>query len=95
MTTRLADIAGQQQAEGPVYFEDPAADRALRLLLESLEEICVLRDRLDTVGRLLARGEQPTPEAVDAFEVSESLAGERLAGHRKLFEATFERLRGD
>lgn len=41
----------------PEYFDDPAIDRLLSMVLALVGEVSVLRERLDTVERLLeARG---------------------------------------
>ena len=37
----------------PAYFEDPATDRMLSMLMALVGEVSVLRERLDTVERLL------------------------------------------
>lgn len=37
----------------PAYFEDPATDRTLSILLAVAGEVSVLKERLDTVERLL------------------------------------------
>lgn len=92
MKPTLADIAAEQQKQRPFYLADPAGDRALAVLLETLEELCVVRDRMDTMERLAEAGEPVNAEAIDGFEVDESLMAERLARHRALFERTFARL---
>ncbi len=60
----------------PQYFEDPAIDRTLSILIALVGEVSVLRERLDTVERLLetkgtiSRGdiESYTPDRDAAFE---------------------------
>ncbi len=37
----------------PAYFDDPAQDRMLSILMAVVGEVSVLRERLDTVERLL------------------------------------------
>ena len=92
--TPLADIADAQQAEGPVYYEHAETQRAVRLALELAEELCVLRDRLDTADRLAARGETSGEAAIDAFEVGAELQAERLSRHRAFYQELLTRLRG-
>lgn len=92
MKPSLADIAAEQQKRRPLYLSDPAGDHALAALIEVLEELCVLRDRMDTMERLAAAGEPISAGAIERFEVDEVLAAERLARHRALFERTFARL---
>jgi hypothetical protein len=60
----------------PQYFDDPAVDRLLSIVMALVGEVSVLRERLDTVERLLeAKGalsradlESYTPDAGAAFE---------------------------
>jgi hypothetical protein len=59
----------------PAYFDDPALDRMLSILMAVAAEVSVLRERLDTVERLLeAKGaiscddiETYTPDRDAAF----------------------------
>lgn len=88
----LKDIATRQQAGGPTYFDDPDKDRMVATVLSLAEEICVLRDRLDTCRRLAADGVPATDKNIDAFEVSEQLRDERLASHTAFFEQTLAAL---
>lgn len=60
----------------PAYFEDPAIDRVVSILMALVGEVSVLRERLDTVERLLeAKGslshediENYVPDREAAFE---------------------------
>ena len=83
-------IRQQQQAREP--HDDPLADRVIAELLRLAEEICVLRDRLDSCQRLVESGELPTTEAVDAYVAPVEAVEERLAAHQQFFTEIFERL---
>ncbi|MBW4504596.1 MAG: hypothetical protein KME57_34885 [Scytonema hyalinum WJT4-NPBG1] len=37
----------------PVYFEDPQTDKVLAIVMALIGEVSVLRERLDTIERLL------------------------------------------
>ena len=51
----------------PQYFQDPATDKLLSMVMTLAEELSVTRDRLDTVEQLLtAHGVLP-PDAVEDF----------------------------
>lgn len=52
----------------PVFFDSPATEAMYGMLVVMLEELCVLRDRLDTYEHLGRQGIAVTPEAVEAFE---------------------------
>lgn len=49
MTRANAKAKGKR----PAYFDDPAQDRTLSMLMALVGEVSVLRERLDTVERLL------------------------------------------
>ena len=51
----------------PRYFSDPATDRLLGILMSLIGEVSVLRDRLDSVERLIEKGGLFTREDIDQF----------------------------
>jgi len=65
------------QGGRPAFFDDPAIDRMLQMIMALLGEVCVLRERLDTHERLAAGG--VTREAVDAWVPDAAAAAERTA----------------
>lgn len=71
----------QKKAKGqrPQYFEDPAIEKNLSITLALAGEVAVLRDRLDTIERLLEAGGKVTREAVDAYIPSPAVREERDA----------------
>jgi hypothetical protein len=61
----------------PQYFEDPAVDRTLSIVMALVGEVSVLRERLDTVERLLdAKG------TVSRADI-ESYAPDRATGRER------------
>ncbi len=71
-TGKYASAPRISKGAQPVFFEQPALEGMYGMLVVLMEEICVLRDRLDTYERLGARGIAVTPETVDAFTPDES-----------------------
>lgn len=51
----------------PLYFADPATDRLLGILMSLIGEVSVLRDRLDSVERLIEAGGLLKREDIDNF----------------------------
>ena len=51
----------------PRYFSDPATDRLLGILMSLIGEVSVLRDRLDSVERLIEAGGLFRREDIDNF----------------------------
>ena len=74
----IAAWVGRAKGKRPDYFDDPATDRLMSIALALAAEVSVLRQRLDTVERLLeAKGslsrieiEEYMPDADAAYERS-------------------------
>ena len=49
----IARAGAKPKGKRPQYFDDPAQDRMLSILMAVAGEVSVLRERLDTVERLL------------------------------------------
>lgn len=71
----------QQKARGqrPEYFADPAIDKVLSITMALAGETAVMRDRLDTIERLLEAGQPVSRAAVDAYVPDENVRMERDA----------------
>lgn len=71
----------QKKAKGqrPQYFQDPAIEKTLSIALALAGEVAVMRDRMDTIERLLEAGEPVTRAAVDAYIPSPGVREERDA----------------
>ncbi|MEO7385882.1 MAG: hypothetical protein ABIX37_02970 [Gammaproteobacteria bacterium] len=52
----------------PKFFDDPVTDQLLAMITALLGEVCVLRERLDTVERLAEQRGQWQREDVDRYE---------------------------
>jgi hypothetical protein len=61
----------------PAYFDDPAIDRTLSILMALVGEVSVLRERLDTVERLLDAKGSISRADIEAYEP------DRAAGHER------------
>ncbi len=70
----IARAGARAKGRRPAYFDDPAIDRLVSLAMALTSEVSVLRERLDTVERLLeARGGLSRAE-IEAY-VPDSTAG--------------------
>lgn len=49
----IARAGAKAKGKRPRYFDDPAEDRTLSILMAVVGEVAVMRERLDTVERLL------------------------------------------
>jgi hypothetical protein len=63
----------------PHFFDDPSLDQMMTFVLELTGEVSVLRERLDTVERLLDSHGSVTREAIEAFRPDAKLEAERTA----------------
>jgi hypothetical protein len=71
----------QKKARGqrPEYFADPAVDKLLSITLALAGETAVLRDRMDTIERLLEAGQPVTRSAIDAYVPDDGVRTDRDA----------------
>jgi hypothetical protein len=73
----IARAGTRAKGRRPDYFDDPAIDRLLSLAMALTAEVSVLRERLDTVERLLeARGGLNRAD-IDAFAPDRDAGAER------------------
>ncbi len=70
----------------PRYFSDPATDRLLGMLMTLIGEVSVLRDRLDSVERLIEKGGVLKREDIDNFLPDKQAEVEREATRRRYIE---------
>lgn len=71
----IARSGKRAKGRRPDYFEDPAIDRLLSMVLALASEVSVLRERLDTVERLLERSGALRREDIERY-VPDRAAGE-------------------
>ena len=71
-------LAGKRaKGKRPEYFDDPALDRLYSVVFALVAEVSVLRERLDTVERLLEAGGTIRREDIEAY------APDRAAGEER------------
>lgn len=71
-------LAGKRaKGKRPDYFDDFATDRLMSIVMALVAEVSVLRQRQDTVERLLETGEPVTRDAIDAYVPTRDAAYER------------------
>ncbi|WP_448584964.1 hypothetical protein [Thermaurantiacus sp.] len=76
-------LAGRKaKGKRPAYFDDPAMDRILSILLAVAGEVAVIRERLDTVERLLERSGHLDRAAIETFRPDREAGYERGLLHR-------------
>jgi hypothetical protein len=71
----------QKHAKGqrPYFFDDPAIDKLLAMLMASCGEVAVLRDRLDTIERIMETKGLFERDEIESFRPTKSVLEERDA----------------
>lgn len=77
--TATVQLQKKAQGDRPQYFDDPAIDKVLAITLALAGETAVMRDRMDTIERLLEAGQPVTRAAVDGYIPGETARVERDA----------------
>lgn len=78
--------------EPPRYFEDPEVGKVLAMVVALAGEMAVMRDRLDTVERLLDTGEPVTRESIERYAPTETVRSERDAWRQQFLSIVFRTL---
>lgn len=81
-----ARLPARPKGERPQYFDESATEHTLAITMALAGEVAVLRDRLDTLERLLESGAPATRAAIDAFEPGADVVAERDAWRERFLE---------
>jgi hypothetical protein len=73
----IARAGAKPKGKRPAFLQDPAQERILSILLAVAGEVSVLKQRLDTVERLLETKGAVTRADIDAYEPDKQAAYER------------------
>lgn len=78
-------------SKGPrdTYFSDPAIDKLHTMVLITLQELAVARDRIDTLERLLDKAGVVGPSQVDTYEPSADVQSAREERHAIMLKRVF------
>ena len=61
----------------PIYLDERSIDNLMAMIMTLTQEISVLRDRLDTIEKLLVSKKAITLEDIETFEPDDDLVKER------------------
>jgi hypothetical protein len=73
----IARAGAKAKGKRPAYFEDPAIDRTLSILMALVGEVSVLRERMDTIERLLEAKGRISRADIEAYEPDHAAGHER------------------
>ncbi|MCC7413761.1 MAG: hypothetical protein IT495_19260 [Gammaproteobacteria bacterium] len=72
-------LARRARGERPYFFDDPNVDRVVAMVMGLAGEVAVMRERLDTVERLLEKAGTLRRRDIDAYEPGRKVAAARAA----------------
>jgi hypothetical protein len=71
-------LAGaKSKGKRPWFLENPDVERVMNINLALIQEVAVMHERMDTIERLLERGETVSKASIDAFTPTKEEADER------------------
>ena len=74
-----AILPKHSKGERPYFFDDPAVDKLLAMLLAMAGELSVLRDRLDTLERLVEEKGLINRQDIESYEPDKNVIAEHDA----------------
>ncbi|GAB5459641.1 MAG: hypothetical protein Hens3KO_26710 [Henriciella sp.] len=98
MTQTLDPIAlagAKAKGKRPWFLKDPDIERVMNVNLALIQEVAVMRERMDTIERLLERGETVSKASIDAFTPTKQEADERGLWMQEYIARVFRILQQD
>ena len=78
----IALSGAKPSGKRPYFLDDPAVERVLAITLAIAQEVAVLRERLDTIERLLEASGGLKRETIEAYVPDPAAANERAEWSR-------------
>jgi hypothetical protein len=73
----IARAGAKAKGKRPAYFEDPAIDRTLSIVMAIAGEVSVMRERMDTIERLLDAKGTISRTDIEAYAPDRAAGAER------------------
>ena len=73
----IARAGAKAKGKRPAYFEDPAIDRTLSIVMALVGEVSVLRERVDTIERLLDAKGTISRADIEGYQPDKAAARDR------------------
>jgi hypothetical protein len=87
--TPVIKLPRRAKGKRPQFFDDPAIDQMMTFLIELTTEVAVLRERQDTVERLLDQHGSVTRAAIEAYRAPPEVEAERTAAREAYLKRVF------
>ena len=95
MSEEQIQLKRKAKGKRPLYFQNPEIDRLLAMVMGLVGEVCVIRDRLDTVERLAQKHDLFSQQEIEAFVPSEEVLQERACLRKTLLGEVTRVICGD
>jgi hypothetical protein len=82
-------LARTAKGKRPQYFEDPAVDKLLSMLMSLISEVSVMKDRMDAQERLIESHGLFPQEAIEDFDVTPEIRALRDKQRAEYLERIF------
>ena len=79
----IARAGAKAKGKRPAYFDDPATDRTLSIVMAIAGEVAVMRERLDTIERLLDAKGSISRADIEAYTPDRQAGQERGMLHKE------------
>lgn len=78
---RPEDVTLPRSSKGPRphFFDDPAIDQVMTIVIELMTEVAVMRERMDTIERLLDTNGVVSRADVESYRADPAAEAERVA----------------
>lgn len=70
-------MSRKAKGKRPIYFENPECDKLLAITMALAGEVAVVRERLDTIERILEAKGMLTTAEIEQYRPDEKIAAER------------------
>jgi uncharacterized protein YnzC (UPF0291/DUF896 family) len=70
-------MSRKAKGKRPIYFENPECDKLLAITMALAGEVSVIRERLDTIERILAAKGTLSAAEIESYRPDEQVAAER------------------
>lgn len=88
MTKAAQDVRLPRVSKGkrPHFFDDPATDQMMTFLLELMAETSALRDRMDSIERVLDAKGSIRRADIESYRADDAVEAERTAWRKAFIE---------
>ncbi|MEM6682995.1 MAG: hypothetical protein AAF607_12230 [Pseudomonadota bacterium] len=91
MTDKI-ELQKKARGQRPEYFNDPAIDKVLSITMALAGEMAVMRDRLDTIERLMEAGTPVTRSAINTYQPDADVRSQRDAWRETFLDVVLRRI---